>query len=413
MTDLVPARGTSDVGPIGERLEISISVEILDDLGRRLGATRLAPAFPDDGWEYGASADFLAELVSYWRDGYDWRARESAMNELRHRRVIIDGVPIHYVHETGVGPDPVPLVLTHGWPWTFWDYREVIGPLSDPARFGGDPADAFDVVVPSLPGYGFSSPLPRPGINFWVTADLWARLMGDVLGYERFAAHGSDWGMYVTGQLGHKHADRLIGAHLTGTIALPKFNPTLTYRPWSDFLSPLRQDVAPGAEEALVSYERRRAGHLAVQMSDPQSMAHAMHDSPAGLAAWLVQRRYAWGDCQGDIESRFSKEALIDNAMLYWVTDTFASSIRFYAEATRYPWQPSHDRRPVIEAPTGYTFFQPDRPPGLGADRDRLAEYVNLQYLSEHPTGGHFAPVEEPEALVHDIREFFQPLRRP
>ena len=392
--------------------QVEVPDAVLDDLQRRLSATRLAPALAADGWSLGTDALYLSELVDYWRDEYDWQMQQRSINGLRHFRVVIDGVLLHYVHAPGHGPAPVPLVLTHGWPWTFWDFRKVIGPLCDPATFGGNPADAFDVIVPSLPGYAFSSPLSRAGVNFSVTADLWVRLVRDVLGHGRFGVHGSDWGMFVAAQLGHKHADALLGIHLTGTPRLDGFNVAPGYRPWIDYLSGARSLATTDADRgANIEWERRRAGHLAIQMTDPQSMAHAMHDSPVGLLSWLLQRRFAWSDCGGDVETRFTKDELITNAMIYWVTETLASSMRFYYEAVTNPWVPAHERSPRVEAPTGFSFFRPDRPPGAPVDAEALAHVHNLRFVREHERGGHFAAMEQPAELVTDLRDFFRPLR--
>jgi pimeloyl-ACP methyl ester carboxylesterase len=398
--------------PGPERFVIDVSDSVLDDLTRRLEATRLAPAQRGDGWRLGVDADYLGDLVAHWRSGYDWRSHESSMNTWPHHRIELDGVPLHFLHAPGRGPAPMPLILTHGWPWTFWDYHKVLGPLSDPAAHGGDARDAFDVVVPSLPGFTFSTPLPRPGVSFQTTADLWLRLMVDVLGYEGFAAHASDWGMFVTAQLGHVAAERLIGIHLTGTPRLDGWNTTSDYQPWLDYLAGVRAVAGPAPRNRLVEWTRRRAGDLAVHMTDPQSLAHALHDSPAGLASWLVQRRFAWSDCHGDVESRFSKDELLTTVMLYWVTASAASSMRYYYEAVESTWRPAHDRRPMVECPAGFTFFAPDRPPGVAVDVEALGATFDVRSVREHPTGGHFAPMEEPDVLVTDVRDFFRPLRR-
>jgi pimeloyl-ACP methyl ester carboxylesterase len=201
---------------------IAIPQADLDDLQRRLAHARWSPELDNDDWRHGTSGRYLRELVEYWRTGFDWRVHERAMNQLPQFRVQIDGTPIHFVHRRGRGPAPMPLLLGHGWPWTFWDFQKVIEPLADPVRFGGDAGDAFDVVVPSLPGYAFSTPLATPGINFWRTADLWVTLM-DGLGYARFAAQGGDWGALVAAQLGHKYADRLYGVHLHFLTPLGQF----------------------------------------------------------------------------------------------------------------------------------------------------------------------------------------------
>jgi pimeloyl-ACP methyl ester carboxylesterase len=391
--------------------ELHVADDVLGDLADRLNRTRIAPGLPDDGWKYGFSGEYLRELVGYWRRDFDWRAQEKRINELSHFKVLLDGLPIHFVHRRGRGPRPMPLILTHGWPWTFWDFNKVMGPLSDPEAFGGRAEDAFDVVVPSLPGYVFSTPLPRPGINFWTTADLWVRLMRDVLGYERFAAHGDDWGFFVTAQLGHKYAEHLYGIHLTGVPNLSRFNLRDDYRPWTDLLSYVRSSVPPKYAVDLAAWERARAAHLAVQMSEPQTLAQAVHDSPSGMAAWLLQRRRTWSDCNGDLETRFTKDELLTTAMLYWVTDSFASAARYYFEAVECPWSASHDRVPMVETPTGVTVFARDRPPGFRSSRTASEDYFNLTLWTDRSSGGHFGPMEEPDAIVEDIRATFRPMR--
>jgi pimeloyl-ACP methyl ester carboxylesterase len=397
--------------PAATPLHIAVPDEALDDLHERLGRAKLAPSFPGDGWTFGTSAAFLAELVAYWRHHFDWRAQEASMNAYQHHAVVLDGVRLHYLRAPGVGTAPLPIVLTHGWPWTFWDFRRVIGPLSDPAAHGGDPADSFDVVVPSLPGFGFSAPLERPGTNFSDTADLWVRLMTEVLGFERFGAHGCDWGMFVSAQLGHKYPERTVGVHLSGPPRLDGWTVTPAYHPWSDYLRGAQATTDPSALSAYLAWERNRVAHLAVHIGDPQSLAHGLHDSPVALASWLVNRRYAWSDCGGDITSRFSMDELITGVALYWFTDTASSSIRFYRAAVDHPWQPSHDRRPVVGVPTGITMFRPDRPPGYDPGRVDLSGLFNLTFERMHERGGHFVPVEEPERLVTDLRDFFRPLR--
>ncbi len=385
--------------------EVAFSDALLEDLQYRLDHARLPNDFANADWSYGTNGAYLRSLVDYWRDGYDWRARERAINRLHHYRAVIDGVPIHFVHERGRGPSPLPVVFSHGWPWTFLDYQKVIGPLTDPAAHGGDPADAFDVVVPSLPGFGFSTPLTRPGVNAWTTADLWATLMTDVLGYERFGAAGGDWGALTTAQLGHKYADRLYGIYLTHIGAtLDLYGNDRPWDPFSEVVAPME-----GVERAgFIEWERRFASHVCVQVLDPQTLSYAMHDSPVGMCAWLVERRRAWSDCGGDVERRFSKDELLDNVMLYWATEAFVTSVRYYAEAALYRWEPSHERVPVVEAPTGYTVFLPD---AIALPRDWIPSYFNVCFANERDSGGHFAPAEEPEAVVEDMRATFRGLR--
>ncbi len=377
----------------------------LDDLADRLRRTRLAADVANDLWEYGTNGQYLSRLLDYWQTEFDWRAQEHLINQFAHFKVAIDGIPIHFVHAPGTGSAPVPLVLSHGWPWTFWDFKDVIGPLSDPAAFGGDPADAFDVVVPSLPGYVFSTPLVTSGINWWKTADLWATLMTDILGYERFAAHGSDWGAAVSLQLGHKYHPRVIGVHTTVAAPLTIFS---GQRPWDFAGDALAQIQDEGARAELVEYDRRIAAHVAVHVLSPQTLGFALQDSPAGLCAWLVERRRAWSDCDGDLERVYTKDDLLTSVALYWLTDCFATSARFYHEAAAHPWVPTHNREPAVAAPVGFTLFTRDAPvPPI--EYLKTAYDLRFHRICEH--GGHFAATEQPDVIVEDIRAMFRSLR--
>jgi pimeloyl-ACP methyl ester carboxylesterase len=385
-----------------EPFSIAIPDQTLADLRDRLARTRFAPEFANTRWEYGTNRAYLKELIDYWRDRYDWRRVEREMNAFSHYKTSIEGIPIHFLHEPGKGPKPIPLLMNHGWPWTFWDFHKVIRPLADPAAHGGDPRDAFDVVVPSLPGYGFSEPLETPGINFWRTADLWVTLMRDVLGYDRFAAQGGDWGAAIAAQLGHKYAQHLIGIHVHLLVNL-------------DFIrrsgGPEPEDFGPGEETWLArshGFLRDGTGYMTLQSTRPQTIALALDDSPAGLCAWILEKRRAWSDCGGDVERRFSKDDLCTTMMLYWATQTYGTSARYYYEAAHNLWKPSHDRQPMVEAPTGAAIF-----PGeiLLMPRRWVERTYNLQRWTMMPSGGHFAPMEEPERLIEDIRAFFRPLR--
>lgn len=390
-----------------EPFVIDVPQAALDDLERRLTATRFAPDLEDGTGRAGISTEQVRSLVEHWRTGYDWRAQERAINELPQFRVEIDGQPIHFVHVRGTGPAPTPLLLTHGFPWTFWDFHRVVGPLTDPAAHGGDPADVFDVVIPSLPGYAYSSPVTEPGMNFVRTADLWSRLMRDVLGYDSYAAHGGDWGALVTAQLGHKYADELIGIHLTSLVALPSgWN---SDRPWN-LLQKAADGASPENRAAVVAWERRRAGHLAPQIVHPRALAHGLNDSPAGLLAWLTQRRLEWRDETQPLDAVFSPDFLITTTMLYWLTETYPTAARFYYEAAAHPWQPSHDRTPVIQAPAGLSLFLDDNPPGASFDWIP-AVYADVVHQATHTVGGHFGAMERPEDVVTDIRTTFRTLR--
>ena len=383
-----------------ESFRVDIKQHVLDDLQHRLERTRWADDFANEQWDYGTNGAYLHELVDYWRTRYDWRQHEARINHWPHFRTSIDGVPIHFMHIRGKGPSPMPLMLNHGWPWTFWDFQKLLAPLSDPGGHGGDPADAFDLIVPSLPGHGFSTPLTTPGVNFARTADLWVRLMNG-LGYPRFASHGGDWGSFITAQLGHKYADRLIGAHLS--MMAPLDFATGGGIPREDY-SPEEQ---PWAERTR-QFFRNGSGYFALQTTRPQTLSYALHDSPAGLCAWILEKRRAWSDCDGDVERRFSKDDLLTTVMLYWLTNSFITSGRYYYEAVHQPWQPSHDRTPVVQTPTGIAVFLKE----IMLRPRRWAErYYNVRQWNVYPSGGHFAPMEEPQVLTDDIRAFFRPLR--
>ncbi|HVN89906.1 MAG TPA: epoxide hydrolase [Candidatus Binataceae bacterium] len=387
--------------PTKERFTVAIPDAALADLKDRLARTRFPGDFGNPNWEYGTNTAYLKELVEYWRTQYDWRKVERQINSYANYKTEIDGVPIHFIHEPGKGPNPIPLILTHGWPWTFWDLHKVIRPLADPASYGDDPKDAFDVVVPSLPGYGFSTPLTKTGVNYWTTADLWVKLMQDVLGYKKFAAEGGDWGAIITEQLGHKHADKLIGIYLHLLIQLTLFGEG----------GPKPEDFGPGEEgwaERGKHFFEEESGYSAIQMTKPQTVASALNDSPAGLAAWLVEKRRTWSDCGGDIEKRFSKDDLCTTATIYWLTESYGTSARYYYEAVHNPWKPSHNRTPIVEAPTGAGVFLKEvfLMPRKWAER-----YLNLKRWTIMPSGGHFAPMEEPQVLIDDIRAFFRTLR--
>jgi microsomal epoxide hydrolase len=406
MTDTAPATFT-----------VAIGDDVIDDLKDRLRRTRWPVEGDNEDWYYGVNAGYLRSLVDYWLDGYDWRAAERAINRYDHYRVTIDDVPVHYMQVPGKGPDPIPLVVTHGWPWTFWHWSKTVDALADPAAHGGDPADAFDVIVPSLPGFGFSNPLERTDINFWRTADIWHRLMTEVLGHERYAAAGSDMGALVTGQLGHKYADSLYAIHLGSQIPLDFFSGE---RGWdlTHGVNP-PADMPPELREQALNTVRRFAAHVAVHVLDSQTQAYGLNDSPAGMLAWVLERWHAWSDHDGDIEQVFSKDDILTFAMIFWVNGAIGRSMRMYANAARYPWAPSHDRQPVIEAPTGLTFVGGENPPGVTTDRrvDAFrqgpnAKWFNIAYARAHDRGGHFGPWENPGAFIGDIRATFRD-RRP
>ncbi|WP_433166788.1 epoxide hydrolase family protein [Kribbella sp. CA-247076] len=396
-----------------EQTPIHVSDEVLDDLRQRLRATKWPlDAGNDDGF-YGVRRTDLQELVEYWAHGFDWRAAERAMNAYEQYRVDVGGVPVHFLRKAGVGPDPVPLILSHGWPWTFWHWSKVIDRLADPASYGGDPADAFEVIVPSLPGFGFSTPLTNhPDMNFWKIADVWHELMTGVLGFPKYAAAGCDVGALVTGQLGHKYADELYGIHIGSGLKLDFFTGD---RAW-DFTggNPLPPDLPPDVHARIIELERRFAAHLAAHVLHPSTLGFGLADSPAGMLAWMLERWNSWSE--GD---PFSRDDVLTHATIYWAGNAIDTSIRTYANNNRYPWTPSHDRWPVIEAPTGITFVGHENPPGVSTPEQRVqnflagdrAAWYNHVNLTAHPNGGHFIPWELPTEWTDDLRRTFRPIR--
>lgn len=378
---------------------IEVDDETLDDLRRRLAQTRWPDQVAGAGWDYGTDLAYLRELVDYWLGGFDWRAQERALNMLPQFRATVDGLDLHFVHARGRGPEPLPLVVSHGWPSSFAELAEILGPLTDPARHGGDPRDSFDVVVPSLPGFGFSE---RPLRRGFVRVDrLWRTLMTEVLGYPRFVAHGTDVGARVTSALGRFQGDVVAAIHL-GSVDLDGPEP----HPPDAELSGAERDYLRRVER----WDRDEGGYAALQATYPQTAAYGLNDSPAGLAAWIVEKFRAWSDCGGDVESRFSKDTLLTNITIYWVTQTINSSMRRYFEVRHDP-----DRRPLrpgerIATPTGVAMFPGER--DLLVPREWAERSYNLQRWTEMPAGGHFPALEEPELLVEDLRAFFRPFRR-
>lgn len=373
---------------------IHIPEATLDDLQNRLARTRWTDEVAETGWEYGTNRGYLKELVEYWQQQFDWRAQEAKLNQFPHFKAEVEGVGIHFIHAKGKGTNPMPLILTHGWPDSFYRMVKVIPLLTDPARFGGDPADAFDVVVPSVPGYGFSDRSSERGMSTERTAQLWATLMHEVLGYDKFGAGGGDVGSDVTMHLAHHRPDLLTGIHLTD-VTYPMATP--------DGSEP--DEAGQAYLGALNQWFFTQGAYTMLQSTKPQTLAYGLNDSPVGLAGWMVEKFQSWSDSNGDIESRFSKDELLTNIMIYWVTETIGSSVRMYLESNaNTPLWPA----PRIEVPAGIAHF---KAVDLVPPRSWVEQAMNVQRWTEIPRGGHFAALEEPELLVEDIRAFFRPLR--
>jgi pimeloyl-ACP methyl ester carboxylesterase len=382
--------------------KIEIGQSVLDDLRQRLDHTRWPDPGEDSGWKSGTNSAYLKKFVHYWQHQYDWRKHEAALNQFAHFRAEVDNVGIHFIHERGKGPNPLPIILTHGYPDSFYRFAKIIPMLTDPQSFGGQPEDAFDVVVPDLPGYGFSDRPTEAGTLFRVN-DLWARLMTDALGYPQFVAHGGDWGSTVTEHLARSHPDSVLAIHLTDV-------------PFGHVFQ--KPDDPSAAEELFFKnneqWIQKEGAYALIQSTKPQSLAHGLNDSPAGLASWLLEKFYAWSDCDDNIESRFTKDELLTQVMIYWATASIGPSFLTYydyANASALTWIKETMKKWVgsSQVPAAFARFPKDisHPPREWAQR-----FFNVQRWTEMPRGGHFAAMEEPELLAEDIRTWFRAFRR-
>jgi microsomal epoxide hydrolase len=375
---------------------VDVPDEVLADLHERLARTRFPEQLPDAGWDYGAERDYLAELVGYWRDSYDWRRAERRLNAFDHFLTEVDGARIHFIHARSPEPAALPLLMTHGWPGSVVEFLDVIGPLCDPVRHGGDAADAFHVVCPSIPGYAFSGPTRERGWSPARVAGAFAELMAG-LGYERYGAQGGDWGSIITTQLGMLDADHLAGIHLNMLVAPP---------PDGVDFSTLSPDEKRQLDD-MARYMDVDAGYMKEQSTKPQTIGYALEDSPAGLAAWIVEKFRTWSDCDGDVEKSFTKDQLLDNLMLYWTTGTAHSSARLYYEFAKAGMLGSGNEWRV-EVPTGAAVYPAEI---IRAARSWAERRYNVVHWAEMPRGGHFAAFEQPELFVDDVRAFFRVVR--
>jgi pimeloyl-ACP methyl ester carboxylesterase len=380
-----------------ENFTINVSDSALADLSRRLDVTRWPDEIENSGWQAGTNLAYMKALAAYWRDGFDWRRQEAALNALPHRRIALDGLRVHFVHQRGKGPKPLPLIITHGWPGSFVEIVKLLPLLSDPAAHGASADDAFDVVVPSLPGYGFSDRPRESGMNPNRIAALWARLMAE-LGYERFGAQGGDWGSAVSSALGLDHPDRIIGVHLNYIAGRFLLGGTLN--------QPQDDAVASQYLSQLRAWWDSEGGYNHEQATKPQTLSYGLNDSPVGLAAWIIEKFQTWTDCGGDLNRVLTRDELLTNVMIYWVTETIHSSTRLYYESRERPLRLSPACR--VKPPVAVALFPREipMPPRSLAERG-----YNIARWTTMPRGGHFAAMEEPELLARDIREFFRSFR--
>jgi len=386
----------ADIPPRPEPFLQRTDPAAIDDLRARLRGTRWPDAPEDAGWSLGTDLAYLRELVAYWADEFDWSAQEAALARLPRFRVGIGGLGIHFVHARAAATpagSALPLVLCHGWPDSFWRYSKVIPLLTDPGAHGGDPADAFDVIVPDMPGYGYSDRPTGPPLDTIAVAGLWAELMG-VLGYERFGTSGGDMGSHVSRYLALDHPDRVVAVHRTDA-GVPVFTGdpadlTPEERAWFD---------------EVTAWLAAEGGYGAMHRTKPQTAAFGLTDSPAGLAAWIVEKLRSWSDCDGDIERSFTKDEILTNVTLYWLTGTIGSSMRAYHANAAIPREQLARR---VDVPSGFSLFRGDVVRPVRAWLDRT---TNLARVTEPPRGGHFAPFEEPELYAEELRAFFRPYR--
>jgi pimeloyl-ACP methyl ester carboxylesterase len=370
---------------------VRVPDDVLKDLADRLHRTRWPEEEPVADWTQGVPLSYVRGLCHYWAQQYDWRAREARLNQFPQYRTEIDGLGIHFIHVRSPEADALPLIMTHGWPGSVIEFLEVIGPLSDPASYGGDPGDAFHVVCPSLPGYGFSDKPNMPGWNVDRIARAWAQLMS-TLGYTRYGAQGGDWGSAVSVALSQRDREHLAGVHLN----------MVTYTPSPEDLAGVNEQEQ-AALASLEHYRRWDSGYATIQSTRPQTLGYGLVDSPAGQCAWILEKFWSWTDTQGDPVGALGADRILDNVMLYWVPATAASSARLYWESFR-----SFASTPV-EAPAGASIF----PKEIFRISRRWAtkRFTDLRYWNELGVGGHFAAFEQPELFVNEVRACFRTMR--
>jgi pimeloyl-ACP methyl ester carboxylesterase len=377
-----------------EPFEIHVDDAKLDDLRARLSLVRYPDQIEGSGWDYGIPTGYVRELVDYWRDEFDWRAQEARLNSLDQHLTTIDGQPIHFVHARSRHPDAVPMLLLHGWPGSVVEFLDVIPRLTEPDAHGARAEDAFHVVAPSLPGYGFSGPTRDRGWDAWRIARAFAELMHR-LGYVRYGAQGGDWGAQVATRIAAVDEEHCVALHLNMPIATKPDEPV----PLTD------QDEADLA--AMLRFQRSESGYALEQATKPQTLGMALNDSPAGLLAWIVEKFRAWSDCDGHPENVFTRDQLITNVMVYWLSSTITSSARLYWE---HQHQSAGEGEPgFVATPTGVARYPKEV---VRFPRSWIERRYNITHWVDMPRGGHFAAMEQPGLFVDDVRSFFRLMRR-
>jgi epoxide hydrolase len=372
---------------------INIPQATLDDLHKRLARTRWPDEAEGTGWAYGISLAYMKEVADYWQHRYDWRQHEAALNRFAQFKAEVDGVGIHFIHERGKGPNPTPLLLIHGFPDSFYRYHKVIDRLTDPAKYGGDPDTSFDVIVPSIPGTGFSD---RVTFSDDTNADLFARLLTEVLGYEQFVSAGGDHGAIITQALAREYPQLLIGIHLTD-VGYPDQH--------TDFsqLTPAEVEMAQWVQRWFLE---EGIGVNMIMATKPLTLAYSLTDSPSGLAAWLIGYGSSGQHGKEELETRFRRDELLTNVMIYWVTQTISSAARSYYENRHVASGGNLGKSETVPAAVAHCPYDPPLP------REWAARQVNLVRFTEFPRGGHFMAWEEPELYAKDVQEFVSELRQ-
>ena len=379
--------------------QVGVPQAELDDLRNRLANTRLPDQIPGTSWEYGTERGYLEELLTYWMNEFDWRAQEARINAFDQFTTEIDDVNMHFIHQRSANPDAIPLMIVHGWPGSISEFLDIIPPLVDPAAHGGEIEDAFHVIAPSLPGFGFSGIPEARGYNPERIALMLAALM-ERLGYETYAIAGGDWGAIINRHLANHYPERLIGLHSNMILAAPPEDEEQRNRATPEELA------LTGARAA---YMQNETGYQAIQGTKPQTLGYGLADSPAGVAAWIVEKFHGWTDMpqgsEGDLDDHFSKDDLLTNISIYWFTGTITSSTRIYYENRNTPAE-----KPIeyIDVPTGAAIFPAEI---YMAPRAWAEAAYDLRHWTVMPRGGHFAALEQPELYLNDLREFFRLLR--
>ncbi|MDD1795502.1 epoxide hydrolase [Enterovibrio sp. ZSDZ42] len=377
--------------------KIDIPDEDIADLKVRLKQTRFTDEIDDAGWDYGTNLSYLKQLIQYWLTEFDWRTEEKALNEFDQYKTNIDGIDVHFIHQRSNYKNAKTLVLTHGWPGSFMEFSKIIGPLTDPVRYGGQIEDAFNVVVPSLPGFGFSDRPSKRGYTPERMANIIASLMNR-LGYEHYGLQGGDWGSTVSRYIATNHSEHVTGLHLNFCDSTPPANVQNT--------DPVIEELTPLELKRLIAsraFAHEGRAYFEQLSTKPQTVNYALNDSPAGLAAWMIEKFQSWSDSDGNLENSFTKDELLTNISIYWFTQTASSASRIYYEQRHAECKP----RPNVTVPTARALFPSEiKTP----QREWVQAAYNLVRWTEMPRGGHFAALEEPTLLVDDIRAFFRDL---